>query len=356
MIRTLIATSMALALSCFTIQSQTHEFAKVEVSKSFNDASFYISRTDTVILQFTTGETFYIYGIKSQQVGLYADTISQMLRYLAADLQVAENLPDDATRALYLYNGKFKRRIKVEDPEYTQHTFDVQEEIFRMQHQLGKLKIQIISLPHFMEIVVYGKDYNSIISLIQSELFERYITELKNPKYFSEKSLVAKNTTQTRLTYVNNELVVKSNYLRKTVIQGEFNFGPMFIAGDIGAMLGIDIYYTKFNKMNKSSQRMGLNLTTGTFYSVNQDSRNGRLGVVKVYNLHYMKKHTNTSLWSGLQVGLVNVTGQRSPLFVPRLSFLNEINIFSWSWDLYLGDFTGRGEGLVSGFTFRFPI
>lgn len=352
------ATIVAMALLCTRVIAQSPEALKIESSITLGNSTFHLSNSDTVILYFKTGEAIYIYGIPNQQMHIYADTISQILKYLATDFQAAETLPEDATRALYLYNGKAKRRLKVEDPEYTQRTFDTQDEVFRLQNQLARLKIQVISLPHNFELAVYVHSYSSFVTLIQSPLFERYISELENPKYFSEKSNVSKSSTSIKLSLVNDEMSVNANSHRRFVIQGNTNAGPMLIGGDLGAMFSVDLYYTQFNKHNQNRQRIGMNLTTGTFYSINQESRNGRLNMIQVYNLYYMRKYSE-KYWTGFQVGMAHILQQRAPIFVPKISLLSEFNrSISWSWDIYLASFSSSQQldGLFSGFTLRLPL
>jgi hypothetical protein len=353
----LLATCVAALFLCQTVLAQTSNTTIEVMDNPINNSHFHLSKKDTILLRFETGEVIFILGIPNQLIATYADSIKQVLQYLGEDLRVAENLPQDATRGLYLYNGKSKRRIKIEDPEYSEKTFDVDEEIYRMKNQLARLRLQMISLPHQMELIVYAKDYSSISTLVESETFNAYMRELQNPSYFSAKSKIAKTSYFTQVSTINNELKVNHTSRIKYIFEGSTYAGPMLVGGDLGAMFGVNLYYTQMNKLNESRMRVGVNVTTATFYAINQEPLNGKLSLMQTYDAFFMRKITESN-WGGFQFGIAHVFNQRSPLFVPRLSLLNEFKQgISWSWDIYLTNFTNDSEGLFfSGFTVRLPL
>lgn len=343
---------MLLATGILMLFCQTKLFAQKEGLMIVNAPIQTDIVSDTLFITLSSGDKIILTGGHFNKLNHYqrADSLKT---WMIADLDQAfkqSQLQPDATNIHYFVKGN-TRRLKVENPEFSNNTIDVNQEIFRMQHNLPKHKIVVYDMQYGIQIHFYLKDLeaykNSLGTISLDEAIRSALSDKSDRCSYFRIDVTEQNNTYK---------VTDKTKARFDMLEVVPSFGMGLIGNTFAPVAGADLYLGFTNKYNVRKFKTGIGFSAFPFVSGSGDVVTG-VSLLQVYELRAMYNLTNTTRneahWFGLQGGLFSADKTSTYDKAYKFGFIYEgSGPFNYSFD-FIRDQNNRS---IYGLTVKLPF
>lgn len=308
---------------------------------------------DTLVIELGGNNQVFFIGdeLKKMKTFTRADSVKMLFMNDLDQAIRSGAVKEESQRVFYFIDRTGKRRLKTENPEYNEHTVDVDYEIKRLNLNLGKYEYHIYDLASGYRFDIYLDDAAELkkllggISLNEAILYAG--TALKKE---------LKRSYKVSLTSENNGFRMKS---RTQGHYGSIELVPSFGAGLLGntpaPVIGLDLWMRLTDKYSQPKYKIGAGFETFPFVSSVGGEVTG-VSFVRSYTLKLAMNFGNSKnkpYWFGIQGGFMNSNEIKSYNEAVKAGIIFEgLGRLSYSFDLI----RDTHKNSIYGLTVKLPF
>lgn len=265
------------------------------------------SNNDTLLINLPSGNKMQLICRSFERLKAYAagDSVKTLFINDIENARKAGTLSADARNVFYFIHQNTTRRVKAENPEYTDNSVDPGYEITRLNQALPKYEYHIYDLPHHVQINIYLEDPELLKEVLGGFSINDAI-----------KQVSVNHKTELKKSYKVEVDANNGSYQFKSRTQGQRDmlelsplFGVQVLGNTIGPLAGIDMTLRFTNKYTIGTYKIGLGINAFSFVNSVGGEVSG-VSFVRSYEARFMYNFGNnltvTRHWVGLKVGYMN--------------------------------------------------
>jgi len=316
------------SLKMYAQEEGVHVSGLTPTEKGFND---------TLVITLKGSDKILFIGDELKQMTKYekADSLKQLF---ITDYEKAVNdhsLSKDVQLVYYFVHPSGKRRLKAENPEFTDNRIDPAYEIKRLNLDLPKFQYCIHDLNTGYEFQIYISNPEDLKATLNSVNLNDAIRFTGNDKK------VLRRTYKLELIGENNTFKIsRQTHGRQDAIWLGPSLGVGVLGNTIAPIAGFDMMLSLSDKYSVGKFKTGLGFTVFPFVN---SLNNETMGVsfVHSYDLKFLfNQNTGTkekSNWIGLEGGIMKSYGMSSYNNAAKFGILYEGNSsFIYSFDMIM--------------------